>query len=193
MLSRVAIPNYWVLDIYSAWHRKTSDITTDVMNAKTAPIRKHGIRSGFSFPYHARGTTRSPDIHGTLDSSMEWDKHARERIYIGNDIFKFVIVFTSMLSLPVFSSRFLSSSSCSNSLILSSRTFGQKSPSKYGNSFALVSRSSVACLKISCLGEEKKKMTWDLSKCNYWTILDISKTCYNEGPRVERKLGKPSW
>lgn len=49
----------------------------------------------------------------------------------------------------VFSSFFLSSSSCSSSLMLSSNTLGQKSPSKYGSSFALVRRSSVACLKMS--------------------------------------------
>ncbi len=62
---------------------------------------------------------------------------------------------TSILSLEVlFSSLFRSSSSCSNSLMLSSNTLGQKSPSKYGSSFALVRRSSVACLK-NVLGEEK--------------------------------------
>lgn len=61
-----------------------------------------------------------------------------------------LVPLTSVLSLEVlFSSLFLSSSSCSSSLMLSSRTLGQKSPSKYGSSLALVSRSSVACLKMS--------------------------------------------
>lgn len=61
-----------------------------------------------------------------------------------------LVPLTSVLSLEVlFSSLFLSSSSCSSSLMLSSRTLGQKSPSKYGSSLALVRRSSVACLKMS--------------------------------------------
>ncbi|KAF3846736.1 hypothetical protein F7725_003814 [Dissostichus mawsoni] len=52
-----------------------------------------------------------------------------------------LVVLTSVHSLEVlFSSLFLSSSSCSSSLMLSSRTLGQKSPSKYGSSLALVSR-----------------------------------------------------
>lgn len=67
-----------------------------------------------------------------------------------------VVLLTSVLSLEVlFSSLFRSSSSCSSSLILSSSTLGQKSPSKYGSSLALVSRSSVACLKMSWETEEK--------------------------------------
>ena len=45
-----------------------------------------------------------------------------------------------------------SSSSWSNSFILSSSTFGQKSPSKYGSSAAELSLSSTACLSMSCNG-----------------------------------------
>lgn len=72
-----------------------------------------------------------------------WDAAMRQCVCV-------CVVLTSVLSLQVlFSSRFLSSSSCSSSLMLSSRTLGQKSPSKYGSSLALVNRSSVACLKMS--------------------------------------------
>lgn len=76
----------------------------------------------------------------------------RWRATLGN----IVGILTSILSLDVlFSSLLRSSSSCSSSLMLSSSTLGQKSPSKYGSSLALVKRSSVACLKMSCEVDHK--------------------------------------
>lgn len=60
--------------------------------------------------------SRSPLVDYTWDQGRSWKgKHK---------------ALTSVLSLLVFSSRFRSSSSCSSSLMLSSRTLGQKSPSK---------------------------------------------------------------
>uniref|UniRef100_A0A2M3ZNU8 Putative secreted peptide n=1 Tax=Anopheles braziliensis TaxID=58242 RepID=A0A2M3ZNU8_9DIPT len=61
--------------------------------------------------------------------------------------------FMDIIALAAASSRSaclrFSSSSWSSSLMLSSSTFGQKSPSKYGNSEADCSLSSIACFRMS--------------------------------------------
>ena len=90
-----------------------------------------------------------------------------------------------MLSQEVlFSSLLRSSSSCSSSLMLSSRTLGQKSPSKYGSSLALVSRSSVACLKMSCrTGEDGVyKRRW--RRTSDFGLLGAGPLCVGAGPCV---------
>ncbi len=71
-------------------------------------------------------------------------------------------------------SRFLfSSSSWSSSLMLSSNTFGQKSPSKYGISAALWMFSSIASFRISCKTERFSEWT---------TSIDWNKSTFSISP-----------
>lgn len=69
-------------------------------------------------------------------------------------------IYTSLLAVSAAAAAaavFLSSSSWSSSLMLSSKAFGQKSPSKYGNSLAVFNPSSLACLRMSYKSNDNTK------------------------------------